>query len=353
MMGDQIKHAREFNGLTQTMLAEQVGVQQYIIAYIERNARVPSDELLGKISEVTGFPVTFFEESPESEFPLGSLLYRKFNYLSSQDRTRSYRLAWQSYYLHARLSKRLRTIPLRIPKNIEEDPITAARLVRSAIGCDPESPLKNLINKIERQGIIVLMLTEEIEGLDAFSTWVDGTRPVIMLSPGRPGDRQRLSTAHELGHLVLHQSFRGGFEGLEREANQFAAELLLPDEAMRREMIPPITLSILAELKRRWGTSIQALTYRARELGIITLRQEKYLWTQISKRWGKKQEPDALYIPPEKPRALRKMAEILYGEPIHYNKLATETHSPVFWVKSALDQHATKEDLELSFRNIN
>jgi Zn-dependent peptidase ImmA (M78 family)/DNA-binding XRE family transcriptional regulator len=353
MIGEQIKHAREFNGFTQAMLAEKLGIQQYVVSQAERNARVLPDELLNQIADITGFPVTFFDESPETEFPLGSLLFRKFNYLSSQDKTRAYRIAWQSYYLYERLSKRLRTIPLRIPKYIEEDPITAARLIRSAIGCEPESPIKNLINKFERHGIVVIMLSEEIKGLDAFSTWVNGIHPIIVLSPERPGDRQRLSAAHELGHLVLHQSFRGGFDGLEREANQFAAELLLPEEAMRREMIPPITLSNLAELKNRWGTSIQALTYRARELGIISLRQDKYLWTQISKRGWKTQEPDALYIAPEKPRALRKMAEVLYGEPIQYKKLAGETHLPVFWVKRALDNHASKEDLETSLRNIN
>jgi Zn-dependent peptidase ImmA (M78 family) len=353
MIGEQIKHAREFNGFTQAMLAEKLGIQQYVISQAERNARVLSDDLLKQISEVTGFPVEFFDESPESEFPIGSLLYRKFNYLSSQDKTHAYRIAWQSYYLYERLSKRLRTIPLRIQKYIEEDPITAARLIRSAMGCEPETPIKNLINKLERHGIVVIMLSEEIKGLDAFSTWVNGIYPVIVLSPERPGDRQRLSAARELGHLVLHQSFRGGFDGLEREANQFAAELLLPEEAMRREMVPPVTLSSLAELKCRWGMSIQALTSRARELGIISLRQDKYLWTQISKRGWKIHEPDALYIPPEKPRALRKMAEVLYGEPIQYKKLADEMHLPVFWVKGALDNHASKEDLETSLRNIN
>jgi Zn-dependent peptidase ImmA (M78 family) len=335
------------------MLAEKLGIQQYVISQAERNARVLSDDLLRQVSEVTGFPVEFFDESPESEFPLGSLLYRKFNYLSSQDKTHAYRMAWQSYYLYERLSKRLRTIPLRIQKYIEEDPITATRLIRSAIGCEPETPIKNLINKFERHGIIIIMLSEEINGLDAFSSWVNGIYPVIALSPERPGDRQRLSAAHELVHLVLHQSFRGGFDGLEREANQFAAELLLPEEAMRREIVPPVTLSGLAELKCRWGTSIQALTYRARELGIISLRQDKYLWTQISKRGWKTHEPDALYIPHEKPRALRKMAEVLYGEPIQYKKRAAETHLPVFWVKGDLDNHASKEDLDASLRNAN
>ncbi|MBU6430508.1 MAG: ImmA/IrrE family metallo-endopeptidase, partial [Cyanobacteria bacterium REEB65] len=30
-------------------------------------------------------------------------------------------------------------------------------------------------------------------------------RPIICLSRGRPGDKDRFSLAHEFGHLVLHQ----------------------------------------------------------------------------------------------------------------------------------------------------
>ncbi len=85
---------------------------------------------------------------------------------------------------------------------------------------------------------------------------------------------------------------------------------------MRREIIPPVTLSTLAPLKLRWGVSLQALIRRSRELKIITDRQYTYLNQQLSARGWKKQEPDNLAVPVERPRAFRKMVEVLYGDPV-------------------------------------
>lgn len=344
MNGTRLRYAREIKGWTQTVLAEKLGIQQSMVALLERGARMPSADLQQRIVEVTGFPLAFFMDEPENEFPLGSLLYRKHSDLPAQERIWSHRIAEMSFNLMQHMAEQLKPLVLRIPKDIDEDAATAAQLVRSAIGCDPASPLKNLMNRLEKAGVSIIMLPEEIERLDSFSTWVDGTKPVIVLTRGKPGDRQRMSLAHELGHLTLHRSIRGSLEGIEKEAFQFAAELLMPEEAMRREMIAPVTLSGIAELKLRWGVAMQALLYRARELGIISPRQYKYLVIQQTREWGRKVEPQATYIKPHKPRVIRQMAELLYGDNINYRKLASEAHLPLFWTKRIIEAHAGKNE---------
>jgi Zn-dependent peptidase ImmA (M78 family)/DNA-binding XRE family transcriptional regulator len=343
MNGDQLRHAREINSLTQGELAELVGVHQSMIAWMEREARDPSDELLRRMALVTDFPVEFFFERPDYEFPLGSLLYRKHCDLTSTERSRAYRFARQMFDVYRKMSKKIRPIPVRIPTNLHEDYSTAAKLLRNALSYEPDTPIRNLMNRLESHGIVILMLPEEIKRLDAFSLWIDGTLPVIVLNSGKPGDRQRMNASHEVGHIVLHQSFHGGSD-IENEAKAFAAEFLLPEEAMRRELIPPVTLSSLADMKLRWGVALQALIVRARELNIITPRQEKYLMLQITKRGWRMKEPEALEIRPEKPRALRKMAEVLYKDPIDYRKMSEETHLSVFRLKHMLEVYAGKED---------
>ena len=94
-------------------------------------------------------------------------------------------------------------------------------------------------------------------------------------------------------------------------SSQFSAELLLPEKAMRREIASPVTLTSLAELKPRWGVSIQALVFRAHQLGIIGDRQYRYLFEQISIRGWRTREPKNLDIAVEKPRTLRKIVELL------------------------------------------
>lgn len=352
MNGLQLKRARDICRLTQAELAEQLGVQQAVIAMLERGTREPDTKLLEQISAATGFPMSFFEDYPPYDFPLGSLLYRKFNRLPSREKTHSHRVIEQCFTIFMRMAERLRMIPLRIPKRIEEDPFTAASLVRSSLGYDPDAPLRHLVNRLERYGVIIFILPEEVEDLDAFSTWVNGSIPVIVVSPGKPGDRQRFSIAHELAHLLLHQTLQGGFEAIEKEADRFAGELLLPEDAARQELVEPITLSGLTELKRRRGMSLQALIFKALEIGVIDERQANSLRVQISKKGWRKKEPDALYIKPEKPRALRKMAEVLYGDPINYRKFADDMHMPVFWLKQLIEGYAGKEEFQEKGKNL-
>src|SRR5262249_50293847 len=156
----------------------------------------------------------------------------------------------------------------------------------------------------------IVVTVPDIKSRDAFSLWFDD-RPIIALSTGRPGDRGRMSIAHETGHLVLHRG-RSRFEVDDFEADDFAAEFLMPEVAMREEITSPVTLSSLAALKPKWKVSIQALVVRAKELGIITDRQYRYLFEQISSMGWRKNEP--VTVVPELPRALRQMAEMRFGE---------------------------------------
>jgi len=77
--------------------------------------------------------------------------------------------------------------------------------------------------------------------------------------------------------------------------------------------VPPVTLATVAKLKPRWRVSIQALIRRARDLAIISDRQYHYLFQQLSARGWRKREPAQFDVAAEKPRAFRKMAEVLYG----------------------------------------
>ena len=60
----------------------------------------------------------------------------------------------------------------------------------------------------------------------------------------------------------------------------------MPREIMKRQLRPPLTVTQLIELKQIWGVSIQALIMRAKSVGAITERQQKYLYQQISQEDG-------------------------------------------------------------------
>ena len=101
--------------------------------------------------------------------------------------------------------------------------------------------------------------------------------------------RQRFTIAHEIGHLVLHKgqpmfvdrfvlvNWRAGGSGREeREANAFAAELLMPrtllgaeiDRAVSRH--PSVTPNeLIAELSHKFKVSAEAMSYKLSNLGVL------------------------------------------------------------------------------------
>lgn len=337
--GDRVRQARELRGLTQEELAKRLHVQQSAVAHVE--AGLYGAELMSAIAFQTGFPVSFFDEPYVEDFPVGSLQFRAHASMTRRERLQAYRYAQTLFELFRRMSYRVKRPELRLPQLDGAEPTGAARLTRSAFSLSPDAPLNHLINAAEHAGVVVLGLPVRLEGREAFSMWAQDL-PVIALSADRPGDRLRLNVAHELGHLVLHRRMKGAGAQAEREAFAFAAELLMPQMGMFNELVPPITLTMLAKLKLRWRVSMQALAKRARELRIISERQYYYLFEQIGRAGYRMAEPENLAIPAEKPRGLRQMLEVLYGVPIDYRRLATDSNLTPSFLRQIIDVHAEK-----------
>lgn len=340
--GERIRQARELSALTQIELAERVGVSQSYIAQVEGGYKQPPEQLVHAIALKTGFPLAFFRQEPPVDFPLGSLLYRAHASVPSREKFQAYRYAQILFEMFERkLGTRLNLPPVKLSQ-LSGDPTVAARATRAALGLSVDTPIPHLLNAIEKAGVLVFTLPIELEEVDAFSLWAgtESQRPTIALSAGKPGDRLRMSAAHDLGHLVMHRGVPAPLDAIEREANQFAAELLMPEIAMHQEILRPVTLTGLAEMKPRWGVSIQALIKRAHELQLITQRQYKYLYEQLGAMGWRTHEPIA--TPVEKPRALRQMAEIIYGTPINYERFASDTALSVRFLKRLMEAYADK-----------
>jgi Zn-dependent peptidase ImmA (M78 family)/transcriptional regulator with XRE-family HTH domain len=330
--GDRIRQAREIKGITQAELAKAAGVDQSHISLLERDAREPSQAVLEKISLSTGFPIAFFRREPGPGFPLGSLLFRKRK--SAQvpqielDQLRQ--VSRLMFEVWRAMSEEFKEIDIRVPRIPgEKNPTRAAKITRAALGLSPDTPIKHLITTLEKSGVSVIELQSDTEDHDAFSLWVDTEprTPVIVIIGVKSGDRCRFSVAHELGHLVLHQTISQPLRRLEDDAHAFASEFLLPEETIKQELQTPVTLTALAEMKGRWGVSMQALLLKAHDMSLITDGQRNYLYKQMGIRRWVKNEP--VSFPAERPRLLQKMAERLYGVPIDYAKIASKWQIPV------------------------
>lgn len=90
--------------------------------------------------------------------------------------------------------------------------------------------------------------------------------------------RRRFTLAHEVGHFILHREKQRSFkctremfgdfdsDGLEAEANQFAAQLLLPPNKVREYSSRPWNLETLQEIADKFQVSLQAAGLRMAKL---------------------------------------------------------------------------------------
>lgn len=347
IFGDRVKEARELRGLTQAQLAESVGLDHSAIAHIEAGRIQPKPEVLDALADTLGFPVPFFEDPDAADFPVGSLLFRARRDILRREEAQA--RAWGAvlYRPIRRMVGELEAPPVTLPRLSGANPVLAAAHARAALGLSPDAPIQNLVYAVERSGVLVLALPVALARRDAYSVWVgdEELRPLIVLMGDAPGDRLRFGVAHELGHLVMHQGRPARVTEIERQAGEFAAELLMPESGIRADLVPPVTLSSLSRLKPKWGVAIQSLIRRAHDLDVISDRQYRYLFEQVARRGWRTHEPDNLAIPVERPRAVRKIVEVLFGDPPDYRKLGEAMRLHPHQARQIVQAHAERSQL--------
>lgn len=306
---EMITLARQARGLTQSELAHRIGVSQGHLSKMEAGALPISAETIETLSLVLDYPVHFFMQTDRifgastSEFfhrKRSSVPAKVLDKIHAQLNIRRMHVA--------RLMRSL-DVPVSMPKfdpdefhgDIEE----IARAVR-AMWQLPRGPVKNLVQAIEDAGGIVIRMRFDTAKVDAVSWWTPGDPPIFALNETMPADRERLTLAHELGHIVMHDAVR---PEMEDEANRFAGAFLLPAEDIRSQL-RGASLQTLAGLKPYWRVSMQALLVQAERIGAITPRRAKSLWAEISRSGYRTREPAELDFPKEETSLLSELVEL-------------------------------------------
>lgn len=159
----------------------------------------------------------------------------------------------------------------------------------------PQVPVQDIA---KRHGIDVRIQPIDDDSVSGFLARLPGRHAVIGVNATHSEKRRRFTIAHELGHFFLHgeqgqqevhidrtrqfavklrsaASSRGD-DAEEIEANQFAAELLMPTRFIERDFArhsfdlsdDDETVSAMAD---QYGVSTQAMSYRLAYLGLIDI----------------------------------------------------------------------------------
>jgi Zn-dependent peptidase ImmA (M78 family) len=274
---------------------------------------VPQD-VLRRLVTVVSYPVEFFASTDPvlgpgtSEFfhrKRQAMSARLLNKIHAEINVRRMNLArlLRSYELTSD------NIPQLDPDEFDGSPAEIARAVRASWQI-PRGPVPDLTVAIEDAGGIVIPCDFETPLVDAISRWVPGLPPLFFINRDMPGDRQRLSLGHELGHMVMHRTPK---PEMEAEAYEFAAELLMPESDIRPSL-DDLSLERLAALKPFWKVSMAALLRRATTLGKVTERKARTLWMQLGKAGLRQREPAEIDVPQEQATLLREIVALHRAE---------------------------------------
>ncbi|WP_445396739.1 helix-turn-helix domain-containing protein [Zobellella sp. An-6] len=302
MIGERLKRARAAAGLSMEKLGKAAGVSANMIKKYEHDHSMPSSPVLIKMADVLGVRIEFFfrpvrvhlsgvEYRKKSSVPQKVLDRITADVLDQAERWFELRNLWPAFPVPDF------SLPESLPEiNSVEDVEQFSLAVRNQwqLGLNP---LPDLIDLLESKGILVIITaSEQADKFDGLQAKVEG-QPIVVVSSQWPGCRQRFTLAHELGHLLLHESLPSTMDE-EVACNRFASSFLLPAVGafehlgnQRRK----IDWKELHLLKHEYGLSMAGILYRCKDLNILEEHQYKKQFIEFSARGWRKAEPGEPY----------------------------------------------------------
>lgn len=323
---DRFVQAIAARSLSQVELAARLDVSDITVSRWKNGKQLPTGKALDEIARELRVTPEWLTRSPNAK-PAPPRFRGSIAQMKAERSMLGARLAWADEIVSL-FEQHLDYPELNVPdagfrraKEISDCDIEeAAQTVRKAWGLG-NAPIADVVLSMENAGIIVVREvtgTPRIEGLSAWSA--ASKRPLVFLCADKGNAyRSRFDAAHELGHLVLHRHLEpngsaAAHKLTEQQAHRFASAFLAPPESYLAELRMPVSLASLLVLKPRWGLSAAAQLQRLRGVGLISADEHLRLIKLRSSKWGVRAEPGDSDRAPEKPRLLKRCAEMLLRE---------------------------------------
>jgi len=318
MLGQRIRQARLAAGLTLEALGSQLGITKAAFQKYEKGVVTPDSSKLLMIAKACGVRTEYFFRRHVVE--LSDVEFRKTNGFGV---------------------KRSEAVKIRVVEQVEkriallnafpESPMHRFKVPETISGCISGldeietvanevrrtwslglNPIGDLTDTLETLGFLVLTVQEAhraFSGMTATAKTADGeSYPVIAVSSTWPGDRQRFTLAHELGHVLLAGRLADNVDE-EKACDRFAGAFMAPQSSVIEEFGPQrhrLEPRELYRLKHEYGLSMKGWAIRALQCGVISHNHFESLMKLFSSRGWQKTEPgDAL--PSETPQLFEQL----------------------------------------------
>lgn len=326
---EMVTLARESQGLTQPELANKLSISQALLSRIEAGLRSVDEDLLNKLANELSFQPNFFQQK-ETIFGLGysGLYHRKLQSMETKELKRIHAQINIFSIAFKRLLSGVELGVLKIkPMDMESfgSPSDIAKFVRADWNL-PLGTISNVVSILENAGAILIPFDFHSAKIDAIASWRPDLPPMFFLNMSVPTDRLRFTLCHELGHVILHKGLTD-IDMTEHDANEFAAEFLMPEKEIKHQLID-VNIDKLMLLKQQWKVSMAALLKRAETLNTITPRKARSLWMTMGKMGYRIHEPEELDLPHETPSLFKEIV-MTYFDDLDFS--INELSNLIFW----------------------
>jgi Zn-dependent peptidase ImmA (M78 family)/DNA-binding XRE family transcriptional regulator len=287
----RLRAAREARGLTQAQAAVELGVSRPLLIAIEKGTRQASPQELTRLAEIYGTTVSELLRPAPPPTAIGA----RFRAVMPADQNDGGELSLAVDELQRRADDYLDLLRITASEPPgRPEPVRAIRMAdsrraedlateernRLGLGDGPVRPLREVLEIEVGLRVFLLPLPSRIAGLFVIAEPLGGC---IAVNSRHPSERRHWTMAHEYAHYLANRdraevtrlSYQRQPES-EYFADAFAASFLMPRSGLsrrfhelKRTSSDRVTPAMLVQLAHAYGVSLQALSDRLEELGLI------------------------------------------------------------------------------------
>jgi len=303
MIGGRLKQARLAAGFSMEQLAQQVNLSRNMIKKYEHDESMPRSDTMSKMAQALNVRVDYFFRPMNAG--LNAIKYRT----CSNTPQRLLKAIKADIEEQIERWFELKDLWPNLPIGNYQKPDLKVDFIDSMVQIEDvaddlrvhwdlgRAAIHNLIDVLEQQGIGVIITSVDTDNqFDGLVGTIEG-HPFIVVSDQWPGDRQRFTLAHELGHLIMDGVLCSTIDE-ELACNRFAGAFLLPRNEVHKQLgknRKKLELLELHMLKQEYGLSMQGCIHRAADLQIISDSYRQQLRRIFKQMDWRKKEPGRAY----------------------------------------------------------
>lgn len=311
VIADRLRQARETSGLSTREVARLlqsagIAASHTTVAKYETGKSIPPVAVLDALASIYGRNREWFH-NPGPSF--SGIQYRALKSVRVADKRNfeGQALGWFLAYFAAEEQVK---DPVDRPKGFEIAPdetgADVARKIRDYYKFQG-FPIPSVVRLAENFGIRVIQIESDAR-IDGFAAML-GKVPVVVVNSKLSNDRIRMNLAHELAHHLFSDCVRGGHlteKEIEKRAMECASHLLIPDSPLK-DAFALKSMVRLVQYKERYGISLAAMIYRAKQSRLLDEPLYQKLWIEFGRLGWRKEEPG--YVPPDRPMRMESLLD--------------------------------------------